>query len=55
MIGLVSAAAAGCASNKTSDEPGTRIRDTTATARDSVNPNDTLPHIRDTIPDSTSR
>jgi predicted component of type VI protein secretion system len=55
LAGLVSAAAAGCASNKTADEPGARIRDTTATARDSVNPNDTLPHIRDTMPDSTSR
>ena len=55
LAGLVSAAAVGCATNKTSDETGTRIRDTTATARDSVNPNDTLPHIRDTIPDSTSR
>jgi hypothetical protein len=55
LAGLVGAAAAGCASNKTSDEPSTRIRDTTATARDSVNPNDTLPHIRDTMPDSTSR
>jgi predicted component of type VI protein secretion system len=46
-------AAAGCASNRTSDEPGARIRDTTLTAQDTTNPNDTLPHIRDSMPDST--
>jgi hypothetical protein len=42
----------GCASNKAGDEPGTRIRDTTMTPADR-NPNDTLPHIRDSVPDST--
>jgi predicted component of type VI protein secretion system len=44
---------AGCASNRASEEPGSRIRDTTLTARDTTNPNDTLPHIRDSTPDST--
>ena len=53
LVGLVSAAAAGCASNKASDEPGTRIRDTTMTAQDTTNPTDTLLHIRDSMPDST--
>jgi predicted component of type VI protein secretion system len=53
LVGLVSAAVAACASNKASDEPGTRIRDTTTTAQDTTNPNDTLPHIRDSMPDST--
>ena len=55
VAGLVSAAALGCASNKTSDEPGTRIRDSTLTAEDTTNPNDTLPHIRDSMPDSTQQ
>jgi len=50
LIGVV----AGCASNKTAEEPGTRIRDTTLTAKvDTINPNDTLPHIRDSMPDSS--
>ena len=44
---------AGCASNKAADEPGARIRDTTLTAKDTIDPNDTLTHIRDTVPDST--
>jgi hypothetical protein len=42
-----------CARNKGSDEPGTRIRDTTLTTQDTTNPNDTLTHIRDSMPDST--
>jgi hypothetical protein len=46
---------AGCASNRSSDEPGTRVRDTTLTPRDTTNPDDTLPHIRDTVPGRTSR
>jgi predicted component of type VI protein secretion system len=46
---------AGCASNKASDEPDTRIRDSTTTAKDTVNPSDTATHVRDTVPDSTSR
>jgi outer membrane murein-binding lipoprotein Lpp len=54
LAGMVSAAVAGCASNKSSNQPGTRIRDTTLTAKvDTTNPNDTLPHIRDSVPDST--
>jgi len=53
LAGLVSTLAAGCASNKAADEPSARIRDTTITPRDTVNPNDTLPHIRDSLPDST--
>ena len=55
LVGLIGAAGAGCASNNAADETGTRIRDSTVTATDTVNPNDTLPHIRDTVPDSTSR
>jgi predicted component of type VI protein secretion system len=43
----------GCASNNAADEPGTRIRDTTLTAQDTINPNDTLPRVRDSVPDST--
>jgi hypothetical protein len=46
---------AACASNKAADEPGTRIRDSTATAKDTTNPSDTATHIRDSVPDSTSR
>jgi hypothetical protein len=43
----------GCARNRTSEAAGARIHDTTLTARDTVTPNDTLPRIRDTVPDST--
>jgi predicted component of type VI protein secretion system len=50
---LVASSTAGCAKNRSADEPDTRLRDTTVTARDTVNPNDTLPHIRDSVPDST--
>lgn len=54
LAGLMSVVVAGCASNKAKlDEPRTRIRDTTVTARDTTNPKDTLPHIRDSVPDST--
>jgi hypothetical protein len=54
VAGLLGAAVAACASNKTSAEPGMRIRDTTLTAKaDTTDPNDTLPHIRDSVPDST--
>ena len=60
--------AASCAKNRESEEAGagaarvgdtarmhdsTRIHDTTLTAKDTTNPNDTLPHIRDSMPDST--
>jgi len=54
LTGLVSMVVSGCASNKAADEPGTRIRgDTKITAQDTTNPNDTLTHIRDSVPDST--
>lgn len=54
LAGVLAGAVAGCASNKTAEEPGTRIRDTTLTAKmDTINPNDTLPHIRDSMPDSS--
>ena len=44
-----------CASNKASEDTGMRVRDTTLTSRDTTNPNDTLTHIRDTMPDTTGR
>ena len=53
LVGLISTVASGCASNNAADEPGSRIRDTSATARDTTNPSDTLTHVRDTFPDST--
>jgi predicted component of type VI protein secretion system len=46
---------AGCASNKAADEPGTRIRDSSTTAQDTVNPSDTATHILDSVPGGTSR
>jgi predicted component of type VI protein secretion system len=52
LVALVGLFTAGCARNRSSDEPGTRIRDTTMTAKDTTNPNDTLPHIRDSTPDT---
>jgi hypothetical protein len=53
LAGLVSVAVVGCASNKTTSDPGTRVRDTTLTAKlDTTHLNDTLPHIRDTLSDS---
>jgi predicted component of type VI protein secretion system len=55
LAGLVSTVVSGCASNKAADEPGTRVRDSTTTARDTVNPSDTATHLRDSVPDSTSR
>jgi hypothetical protein len=54
MLLLVLAAATfGCARNRSSEAAGARIHDTTLTAGDTTNPNDTLPRIRDTVPDST--
>lgn len=53
LAGLVSTVVTACASNKAADEPRARIRDTTLTAQDTTNPNDTLPRIRDSVPDST--
>ena len=44
---VVSTVAVGCAGNNASDEPNARIRDTTLTAGDTAQPNDTLPHIRE--------
>jgi predicted component of type VI protein secretion system len=42
---------AACASNR-NEEAGARIEDTTITAGDTLNPNDTLPRIRDSVMDS---
>jgi hypothetical protein len=54
LVGLFATAlVTGCAKNRSEEEPGTRIRDTTMTAKDTTGPNDTLPHIRDSVPDST--
>jgi hypothetical protein len=53
LLSLLALAASDCARNKGSEEPGTRIRDTTLTAKDTTNPNDTLTHIRDSVPDTT--
>ena len=56
LAGLVPVILAGCASNKAADEPGTRVRgDTTITAKIDTTHGATLPHIGDTVPDSTSR
>jgi hypothetical protein len=52
LAGLVTTIAGACSNNR-ADEPGSRIRDTSATARDTTNPSDTLTHIRDSVPDST--
>jgi hypothetical protein len=52
LAGLLAAASA-CASNRNDEAAGARIHDTTLTARDTINPNDTLPHIRDSATDST--
>jgi hypothetical protein len=53
LVALLALGIPACASNRGSDEPGARVHDTTLTARDTTNPNDTLPHIRDSMPDST--
>jgi hypothetical protein len=42
-----------CTRNRDAEPAGARIRDTTLTAPDTVNPADTLPRIRDSVPDST--
>ncbi|MGN6393865.1 MAG: hypothetical protein ACTHM9_16680 [Gemmatimonadales bacterium] len=55
LLSVLAVGLAGCARNKASDEPGTRIRDTTMTAKDTTNPNDTLTHIRDSMPDTTRK
>jgi hypothetical protein len=43
-----------CASNKAADEPGTRIRDSSTTAQDTVSPSDTVTHILDSVPGGTN-
>jgi hypothetical protein len=52
MLAMAFAASVGCAGNR-KEAARTRIRDTTLTPADTVRPNDTLPRIRDTVPDST--
>ena len=51
LLATILAVTAGCASNR-SDEQGARMEDTTLTPRDTVNPNDTLPRVRDSVVDS---
>jgi predicted component of type VI protein secretion system len=51
LLATILAVTAGCASNR-NDEPGARIEDTTLMPGDTVNPNDTLPRIRDSVMDS---
>jgi predicted component of type VI protein secretion system len=51
LLATILAVTAGCASNR-NDEPGARIEDTTFRTRDTVNPNDTLPRVRDSMMDS---
>jgi len=53
LLSLLAGVSVGCARNKTSEEPGARIHDTTMTTADTTNPNDTLPHIRDSVADTT--
>jgi hypothetical protein len=53
---LLSTACARNQENETADPNNAetaRIRDTTLTAKDTLAPADTLPHIRDSLPDST--
>jgi hypothetical protein len=53
LLALVLVGPLACASNRNNDTSGARIQDTTLTARDTTNPNDTLPRIRDSMADST--
>ena len=55
LLAAMVAAALGCAGNRSSEAAGARIHDTTLTAQDTANPNDTLPRIRDSVPDSTGQ
>ena len=55
LLAAMFAAALGCARNRTSEAAGARIHDTTLTAADTTNPNDTLPRIRDSVADSMGR
>ena len=52
LLALLLLAPLGCASNKNAEAAGARIHDTTTTAQDTLNPNDTLPRIRDSASDS---
>jgi hypothetical protein len=52
LLALLLLSPLGCASNQ-SDTAGARIKDTTTTAQDTINPNDTLPQVRDSVTDST--
>jgi hypothetical protein len=52
LLALMLAAPLGCASNRNGDASGARIQDTTLTAQDTTNPNDTLPRVRDSANDS---
>jgi hypothetical protein len=51
LLALLLLAPLGCAP-RNEDASGARINDTTATAQDTTNPNDTLPRVRDTVSDS---
>ena len=53
LLAAMLATAMGCARNRNAEAAGARIHDTTLTAQDTTNPNDTLPRIRDSVPDST--
>jgi hypothetical protein len=53
LFAVVLMALTSCAGNRNPEAAGARIHDTTLTARDTTNPNDTLPRIRDSMPDST--
>jgi hypothetical protein len=52
LLALLLLAPLGCASNKNSDTGSARIKDTTTTAQDTTDPNDTLPRVRDSVTDS---
>lgn len=50
LSGLMAVVLGGCASNKTSEQPGTRIRDTTMSPADTMGPADTARHTPDSLP-----
>ncbi|MDQ3207263.1 MAG: hypothetical protein M3Q37_01495 [Gemmatimonadota bacterium] len=52
VLAALCAVVGGCASNRSADEPGTRVRDSTLITQDTTDPNDTLPRIRDSVVDS---
>ncbi len=51
VLAALCAVVGGCASNRSADEPGTRVRDSTLITQDTTDPNDTLPRIRDSVVD----